>query len=125
MGKEKENIKGIFEGIYTGKGKFKDGTEFWFVSSKEVKSYKVNELLTNANDGNELPNMISKEYKKVFEETYHKQASEQQSKFAFDVTKLMCSDLIDNKPVLVPARAGFGKTTLIRTFLEGKILECK
>ena len=49
--------------------------------------------------------------------------SEQQLKFYNDCSQLIFGELIDNNPILIPAKCGFGKTTFLKSMISTVITE--
>lgn len=119
----KENI--IFEDIYINEFKTPTGETIFCCKDKIVNSIKIEGLIVNDSSLDVFSERVSENYNEVFKENYKKCISPQQSQFANDCSKLLTGKFIENKPILIPAKAGFGKSTLIRTFLETKVLEMK
>jgi hypothetical protein len=120
---DKQREKEIFDGIYIKKHETTSGKEMLHFKNKVVKSLRIDALIYSDNNLNAFADNVVSKYNDTFTQTYDKYISPQQLKFAFDCTRLLSGEFKDIKPVLVPAKAGFGKSTFIRTFLEIKIAE--
>ncbi|MBS4539650.1 hypothetical protein GOQ27_14340 [Clostridium sp. D2Q-11] len=121
ISKEKEIFHDVISKVwYSATGK-----KLLYMQKKMIQNLKVDALIYNDDKVNDFANKVVNKYNNIFTQSYKKKISPQQLRFSYDCTRVLSGGFKDNKPVLIPAKAGFGKSTLIRTFLETKINEAK
>ncbi|MTI47855.1 MAG: hypothetical protein FH761_08440 [Firmicutes bacterium] len=121
MNNSNRRKKKIFNDIIT---KIRVDTPYekeYSINSKEVIISKANDLIENNEEVDMFAKKVMKRYQDFFVNKYKKEANDKQSKFAYDCTRLFDSNLIESKPVIIPAKAGFGKSTFIITYLEARV----
>ncbi|MCY1714489.1 hypothetical protein [Caproiciproducens galactitolivorans] len=96
---------------------YKDDQEITTYFTHKVNPSTVDELIVDGTADVEYANVVKKYITK-----HRKNFSRQQIDFSYEVSRLITGDLKENKPVLVPVRCGFGKSTFINTVLFTKIL---
>ena len=90
--------------------------EFHF---EKIDSFEIKDLIKEP--GEEIINLASK----IADNTKNSLSnySEQQVKFYNDCSRLIFGELIDNNPILIPAKCGFGKTTFLKSMISTVITE--
>lgn len=82
----------------------------------KINPLTVDDLIVNGSADIEYADMVATHIK-----NHRKNFSQQQIDFSYTTSKLVTGTLKENKPVLVPVRCGFGKSTFINTILLTKI----
>ncbi|KPV56955.1 hypothetical protein QJ48_24765 [Paenibacillus sp. A3] len=104
---------------------YKNGQYFESLFNLSIDSYKIDDLIVDEKKVNRLATDISAHFVTTFQTAYQKEVSEKQQQFSLDCARLIFSELkFPNKSVVIPAKAGFGKSTMIYSILEtiiGKI----
>ena len=120
-----DNEKIIYQNI---KYKYvKDGNilEEYFLKHS-INSLKVDELVNCDENIIEFAEIVKKSIQNTFQNNFKKEISEQQLKFSYDCTRLILgSPYESSKPIIIPAKAGFGKSTLINTIIRELIRKNK
>lgn len=101
---------------------YKNGQYSEFLFNLDIDSYKIDNLIIENEKVNQLADDISNHFVTTFQNTYQKAVSDKQQQFSLDCARLIFSELkFPNKSVVIPAKAGFGKSTMIHSILESII----
>lgn len=86
---------------------------------EKINSFEIKDLIKEPSE--EITNLASK----IADNTKNSLSnySEQQVKFYNDCSQLIFGELIDNNPILIPAKCGFGKTTFLKSMISTVITE--
>ncbi|AIQ11329.1 hypothetical protein [Paenibacillus durus] len=116
---EQPTQKQIYQHIPYAKKKEINGQYSEFVFSLDINSYKIDDLVVDNEEVNRLATDISNHFIATFQQSYEKDVSEKQKQFSYDCARLIFSELKQpDKTTVIPAKAGFGKSTLILSILE-------
>jgi|GEM_PF-2027663 len=120
-GTDKKIRKQILKDIkFKETSEYKDGKEkIWhYEFSRAIRSYKSEELFEKPTS--ELINSIAEKIVVKIKDNWGSESvlTEQQINFYFDCSKLILGDSKTNKPVLVPVKCGFGKSTFIKAYIS-------
>ncbi|MBE0342747.1 hypothetical protein E4V51_18850, partial [Paenibacillus sp. 28ISP30-2] len=115
---EQTKKKRIYNEIIYNK-EFKDGQLFERLFSVTIDSYKIDDLIVNSPRVNDLATEVSNRFLATFQHSYQKSISDKQQQFSQDCARLIFGELkYPDKAVVIPAKAGFGKSTLIQSIVE-------
>lgn len=115
---EQTKKKRIYNEVIYNK-EFKDGQLFERLFSVTINSYKIDDLIINNSKVNDLAMEVSNRFVATFQHSYQKTISDKQQQFSQDCARLIFGELKHpDKAVVIPAKAGFGKSTLIQSIVE-------
>lgn len=114
---QKEKV--ILEHIPTNY-EYHDDQEIITYFTHRVTPYSVDDLIVQNSEDLKYANTV-----KNFIYENRKNFSTQQVDFSYEISRLITGTLKENKPVLVPVRCGFGKSTFINAVLYTKISQQK
>jgi len=98
----------------------RDNKEIITSFTHRITSNSVDDLIVTDSEDLNYANTV-----KQFISKNRKNFSQQQVDFSYEVSRLITGQLKENKPVLVPVRCGFGKSTFINTVLHTRISQQK
>jgi hypothetical protein len=115
---EQPTKKKVYKNIVYGKG-YTDGRYSESLFNLDIDSYKIDDLIHEDDRTTRLAADISTHFVSTFQNMYHKEVSDKQRQFSLDCARLIFSELkFPDQTVVIPAKAGFGKSTLIQSILE-------
>lgn len=100
-------------------GKYKE-----FESTKYIDEEKAIDLISDIDAGNDFATQCTEIFKRI-QERREAKYTENHLEFVYDTALLVAGKHIDNRVKIIPARAGFGKSTAIYSIISAVIRRIK